>query len=171
MTKKQNIISWLFPSKDSLQPGIYHYQSPPDDPRNYRLHLRIDQAGGGVLIVNAATILHLNQTATEYAYFLVKNADPETVANRMSSKYQVASSQARQDYLDLSERIQTLVEIPDLDPVTFLDFERQEPFTGRMIAPYRLDCAITYRLSEEKANGAAPVERVNPRATPWRNGS
>jgi MoaA/NifB/PqqE/SkfB family radical SAM enzyme len=53
-----------------------------------------------------------------------------------------------------------LVETPDLDPVTFLDFERQEPFSGRLSAPYRLDCALTYRLPSNEPAEAAPVERV-----------
>ncbi len=162
---KPNILQQLFSPKEDLPVGVFHYQSPLEDPRNYRLHLRTDPAGGGVLIINASTILHLNQTAAEYAYFLVNNTDPDTVARRMSAKYQVAFPQARQDYIVLAERIQTLVEIPDLDPVTFLDFERQEPFSGRLTAPYRLDCAVTYRLSSGDQDGAAPEDRVTRELT------
>jgi hypothetical protein len=155
----------LFTRKHAIPAGIYHYQAPPDDPRNYRLHLRLEEDGGGVLIVNAATILHLNQTAAEYAYFLVQNADADHVASQMAARYRVDREQARQDYLDLAGRIQTLIETPDLDPVTFLDFERQKPFSGHIMAPYRLDCALTYRLGEQAPVDSAPIERVSRELT------
>ena len=144
----------------TLTPGIYHYQAPADDPRNYRLHLRVEPDGNGILIVNAATVLHLNQTATEYAYYLVQSQTPEQVAKQMTRRYNVSSEQASQDYLELADRIQVLINTPDLDPVTFLGFERQTPFTGHISAPYRLDCAITYRLPEGTATDVAPNERV-----------
>ena len=160
MTNLLKPFQRLFSTHQHIPSGIYHYQSPPDDPRNYRLHLRKEVSGGGVLIVNAATILHLNQTAADYAYYLVKNAPVEQVAREMSAHYHVSAEQASQDYLELSDRIQILLEIPDLDPVTFLDFERQEPFSGRLSAPYRLDCAITYRLPTNEPVDSAPIERV-----------
>jgi MoaA/NifB/PqqE/SkfB family radical SAM enzyme len=68
--------------------------------------------------------------------------------------------QARQDYIDLVDRIQILASTPDLDPVTYLDFERQKPFSGEISAPYRLDCALTYSLPADEAPDAAPIERV-----------
>lgn len=150
----------LFASSQRIPAGMYHYQSPPHDPRNYRLHLRMEDHGGGVLIVNAATILHLNQTAAEYAYYLVQNAPADEVARRMAARYQVSEEQARQDYVDLSRRIQTLIETPDLDPITFLDFDRQKPLSGEITAPYRLDCALTYRLPADQSAEVAPIERV-----------
>jgi hypothetical protein len=150
----------MFASSRQIPAGMYHYQSPPDDPRNYRLHLRLEEHGAGVLIVNAATILHLNQTAAEYAYYLVQNAPADEVARRMAARYQVSQEQARQDYVDLSQRIQALIETPDLDPVSFLDFDRQKPFSGEVTAPYRLDCALTYRLPTDQSADAAPIERV-----------
>ena len=128
MTSLLKPFQRIFSPRQHIPSGMYHYQSPPDDPRNYRLHLRMEESGGGILIVNAATILHLNQTAADYAYYLVKNTPVEDVARQMSSRYHVSPEQASQDYKDLSDRIQILVETPDLDPVTFLDFERQEPF-------------------------------------------
>jgi len=150
----------LFNPIHPIPAGMYHYQAPVDDPRNYRLHLRLEEHGGGVLIVNASTVLHLNQTAAEYAYYLVHNTPADEVARRMAARYHVGQEQARQDYLDLSGRIQQLIETPDLDPVTFLDFERQPVFSGRVTAPYRLDCALTYRLPSDEAPDAAPIERV-----------
>jgi hypothetical protein len=160
MTSLLKPFQRFFSPNRNIPAGMYHYQSPPDDPRNYRLHLRMEESGGGVLIVNAATILHLNQTAADYAYYLVKNAPVEEVARQMSARYHVSPELAGKDYKDLADRIQVLLETPDLDPVTFLDFERQEPFSGRISAPYRLDCALTYRLPYNEPADSAPVERV-----------
>ena len=153
------IQRWLAPI-ESIEPGMYHYISPQDDPRNYRLHLRIENDGAGVLIINASTVLHLNETAAEYAYYFVNNLMADEVAGKMSHRYQVGHDQALQDYHNLTERILTLVETPDLDPVTFLEFDRREPYSGNISAPYRIDCALTYNLPENAPAEAAPHKRV-----------
>jgi hypothetical protein len=160
MTISRNPFRRLFNPIHPIPAGMYHYQSPPEDPRNYHLHLRLEQEGGGILVVNASTILHLNKTAAEYAYYLVQNTPPRDVATLMSARYHVSKDEARKDYADLAERIQVLVETPDLDPATFLDFERQPPHSGSLSAPYRLDCALTYRLPSDEAPDNAPIERV-----------
>ncbi len=129
-----------------IEAGVYHYQAPQDDPRNYRLHLRVEKNGEGVMIVNASTVLHLNQTAAEHAYYLVQGMSEEDAANAVASRYRVSYEQALQDYSDFLEQIDTLVTIPDLDPVTYLGFDRTRPYSGEISAPYRLDCALTYQL-------------------------
>jgi organic radical activating enzyme len=150
----------LFEPIDPIKPGVYHYQAPQDDPRNYRLHLRIEQDGSGVLIVNAATVLHLNRTAAEYAYYLVKDTPRDQAVRSMASRYRVSRDQALRDYQELVDRIETLIETPDLDPVTYLGFERRMPYSGKIIAPYRLDCALTYKLPEGVDPKMAPTSRV-----------
>ena len=54
-----------------------------------------------------------------------------------------------------------MIDIPDLDPITFFDFERDDPYAGVITAPYRLDCALTYRLPESADPEAAPTKRVD----------
>jgi hypothetical protein len=159
----QNLINSFkrsFFSEKIVQPGIYQYLSPVDDPRNYRLHLRVEADGNGILIINASTILHLNQTATDYAYYLIQNESSEIVAKEVSKRYKVQKSVAERDYLDLAERIQDLINTPDLDPITFLDMERVLPYTGHISAPYRLDCAVTYVLPEKDDANFAPTDRA-----------
>jgi len=141
-------------------PGMYHYIAPQEDPLNFRLHLRVEPDGGGILIVNAATILHLNETATEFAYHMVHGLPEEQVIQKITRRYKIAPEEARLDYRDLIARLHSLVETTDLDPVTILEFERQEPFSGDISAPYRLDCALTYRLPEGIPHELAPIARV-----------
>ncbi len=148
----------------SLPTGIYQKQSPPDQPP-YRIHLRLQADGSGVLIVNAATVLHLNPTAAEYAYHFIKGTSPDDAAKEISTRYHVKRDVARHDFQDFSERIQALVTTPDLDPISYLDFERVEPHSTDLTAPLRLDCALTYRLSENTQADYAPTKRVDRELT------
>ena len=156
----QNITSLLKPP-GLLPAGIYHYQTPAESDFQYRLHLRISENGEGLLIINASTILHLNQTAAEYIYHLIKETPLEELAGKISKRYQVNRNDARLDFIEISQKIHTLIELPDLDPVSFLDFSREDPYSGTPSAPYRLDCAITYQLSQHNKPDLAPLRRVD----------
>jgi hypothetical protein len=148
-----------------LTPGIFHYQASPDSPIPYKLHLRLEPDGSGLLIVNASTILHLNQTAAELAYHLVRQTPEEEILHEMSNRYRVSREQARQDFRLLNDRILTLIHTPDLDPEMFLDFERTTPHTQKLSAPYRLDCALTYRLAGQFDDSVVPTKRVDRELT------
>ncbi|MBN1440881.1 MAG: hypothetical protein JW929_15850 [Anaerolineales bacterium] len=149
-----------FRTVPALPAGLYTYPSPPDSPNPYRLHLRLEQDGSGILILNASTVLHLNQTAAECAYQWVKGSSPEKAARVISSRYRVSAKQALRDYTDFVGRVETLVHSTDLDPVTYLEFDRRDPYSQEISAPYRLDCALTYRLPEGESIHYAPAERA-----------
>ncbi|MEZ0395963.1 MAG: radical SAM protein [Anaerolineales bacterium] len=158
-----SLMNWLrerFTKVRPLPAGHFHYQSPAGDEPAYRLHLRLHPDGSGILIVNAATVLHLNPTAAEYAYHLMKGTPPEEVAREFSRRYRVNKDTALRDFSDFRDRVQTLIHTPDLDPVTFLDFERVAPHSAALTAPLRLDCALTYRLPSGTQAEYAPVKRV-----------
>jgi organic radical activating enzyme len=160
MTSIRENLRRLFEPAKPIPPGTYHYQAPPDDPDDYRLHLRIEAKGNGLLIINAATVLHLNQTAAEYAYYMVQDLPEEQVVKNITSRYRISKEKALSDYRDFFERVDTLIATPDLDPVTYLGFDRTDPFPADISAPYRLDCALTYQIREEAPSGATPVDRV-----------
>lgn len=160
MTTIRESIRRLFIPFEPLPAGLYHYQAPSEAPDHYRLHLRIEQDGSGVLIVNASTILHLNTTATEYAYHLLRGSSQEEVARAMAARYHASQAQILHDFTDFKDRIETLISTTDLDPVTYLDFERRKPHTVPISAPYRLDCALTYRLPDSSDPSFAPTARV-----------
>src|SRR5450759_4283163 len=160
MNRLRDTYRRIFPKKQPLPSGIYHYQQPQDASQQYRLHLRLEPDGLGVLIVNAKTVLHLNQTAAEYAYYVIKQTPEDEVSREMSRRYHVRRAQALTDFQTLRGQLDTLVHTPDLDPVTFLDFERRDPYATELSAPYRLDCAITFRVSTSSEPDAAPVDRV-----------
>lgn len=153
------------PKAEPLKAGIYHYQAPENDPLNYRLHLRLEEDGTGILIINAATVLHLNQTAAEYAYHIVQQTPFEEAVNSIQTRYNVSRTDILDDFSNLKEQIKTLIEIPDLDPVTYMDLDRHAPYSDSISAPYRLDCAITYNVPESAPADVAPVKRVDRELT------
>ncbi len=154
-------ITSLFKPVELIPAGVYHFQTPASAEIQYRLHLRINDQGDGLLIINASTILHLNQTATEYAYQLINNKTTEQAAKAIADRYQINQNDARQDFIDLKDKIHTILEVPDLDPVSFLDISRDDPYSGTLGAPYRLDCALTYQLPKKTNPELAPIRRVD----------
>jgi pyruvate-formate lyase-activating enzyme len=164
-----NRLADRFAKVQPLPEGVYHKQDILDD-KPYRVHLRLKPDGSGIFILNASTVLQLNATAAEYAYHFIHGTEPEEAANQISSRYRVSKDIARQDYQDFLDRIETLISTPDLDPVSFLDFERIAPHSADLTSPLRLDCALTYRLRPDSDAEYAPTKRVNRELTTdeWR---
>jgi hypothetical protein len=161
MERIQHFIQRFFPPAQPLPAGIYQYQAPNESPSNLRLHLRIEPDGEGVLIVNASTVLRLNQTAAELAYHLIQQTPEDEIGKQLAARYHIDPETALKDFLEFNEHLDTLVNSPDLDPVGFLGFEQTTPYSSAISAPYRLDCALTYQLTSPAVAGLAPVERVS----------
>ncbi len=156
----QRLKAIFFDKAVPLKSGLYTFSTPDHNDYPYRLHLRIEPEGNGILIVNASTILHLNQTATEFAYHILRETPRNEVLDSITTRYQIDYIKATKDYDDFYQRIDTLVTTPDLDPVTYLDFSRQTPYSFIPTAPYRLDCALTYQLYASNTDGLSPTDRV-----------
>ncbi len=142
MSILDSIQNFFTPAKP-LPAGMLHFQSPEDDEIPYRLHLRMHGDGSSLLVVNASTVLQLNPTATEYAYHFIKGTPNDDTATSVSKRYHVKKEQALEDFQLFSDRISTLVHAEDLDPVSYLGFERIAPHSAGLTAPLRLDCALT----------------------------
>jgi hypothetical protein len=154
-----NRLADRFTPVKPLPAGIHHLQAEQNQ-RPYRMHLRLHEDGSGILILNAATILQLNPTAAEYAFHFIKGTEPAEAAKQIAARYRINKNAALADYADFIDRIQTLISTPDLDPVSFLGFERAQPHSASLTAPLRLDCALTYRLPPGTQAEYAPVKRV-----------
>jgi len=151
----------LFNKAVTLPAGVYHYASPPDVEKPYRYHLRLEPSGVGIMIINASTVLHLNRTAAEYAYHLINSHSPDETLQAMASRYNIPTEIIKEDFKHFTENLVDLLETPDLDPVTFFDLERTTPYGKHSTAPYRLDCALTYRLVHGLDEAVSPLDRVN----------
>lgn len=164
-----NRLADRFAKVQPLPSGVYHKQDVQDD-KPYRVHLRLRPDGSGILILNASTVLQLNATAAEYAYHFIRGTEPDQAVKQIASRYRVSRDVAQQDYRSFLDKIETLISTPDLDPVSFLAFERAAPHSADLTSPLRLDCALTYRLREDSQAEYAPTKRVDRELTTdeWR---
>lgn len=156
----ERVRGWFSPAVP-VAPGVYHYRSKPESPERYRMHLRVEADGTGILIVNASTVLHLNQTAVEHAKLVMDDVGPEEAGRIVARRYRVAREQAEADARRLRDTLARLVSTEDLCPITYLDVSRVDPFQTPTSAPYRVDLALTYRC--DNFCGHCYVER--PRET------
>ena len=150
---------------EPIQPGMYASQPQPEAPIPYRLHLRLEPDGSGVLLVNAATILHLNASAAAHALELIRGVPAEAAAAAVRRRFRVSRRRALADQQDLREHILRLATQPDLDPVVYLGMERQEPRATRPSAPYRLDLALTYATDPDGVLDPLARRRVDRELT------
>jgi len=149
MSLRERIKKWFEPPQP-LAPGIYSYQTPPEAPQQFRLHLRVEKDGFGVLLINAAKVLHLNQTATEYARFLLDGKSADEASAEMARRYDVSRDQARTDFEQLEKTVWAIAQSgEEVCPVTYLDVERIEPMSAELSAPYRMDLALTYHCQND----------------------
>ena len=113
-----------------------------------RLHLRVDPNGNNLLLINASRVLHLNETAAEYAHSILEDASEAEAVARMRRLYDVDRETAREDYQRLRSQIEALI-APDgpVCPIHGLNLERIDPFSVPPSAPYRMDLALTYRCN------------------------
>ena len=157
-----NILNQIFSKVTPLPVGTHHMQSMQDE-KPYRLHLRLQKDGSGLLIHNAATVMQLNPTAAECAFHYIKGSSPEEAAKQISARYRVDRKTALADFNNFADRIHDLISTPDLDPASFLDFERVQPHSTD--STLRLDCALTYKLPANNYTEYAPVKRVDRELT------
>ena len=164
-----NRLADRFAKVQPLPEGVYHKQDTLDE-KPYRVHLRLKPDGSGIFILNASIVLQLNATAAEYAYHFIHGTDPEETVKQIASRYRVSKDLALHDYEDFLDRIETLISTPDLDPVSFLDFERIAPHSADLTSPLRLDCALNYLLRADSNAEYAPTKRVDRELTSdeWR---
>jgi radical SAM protein with 4Fe4S-binding SPASM domain len=132
-----------------LSPGIYHRVYENKD-GIYRLHLRVEKDGTGILTVNAARILFLNQTATEYARYIIDGMSEEEIVRKIHNRYRVKRSEALEDFRRIDHTIKELAKIhEDECPVTMLDISLKEDADHELSAPHRIDLALTYKCDND----------------------
>jgi radical SAM protein with 4Fe4S-binding SPASM domain len=113
------------------------------------LQLRIEPDGRGVMVINANTVLHLNETASAYAYYFMQGMPQSEVLKKIRRRYRVNKTKAKEDYEKLVYTISTLAQTEKICPVSFLEVEKEEPFTYQYSAPLRMDMALTFKCQND----------------------
>ncbi len=137
-----------FLRREKIPSGSFTYRGT-DEFSGLSLQLRIEQSKRGIMVINANTVLHLNQSATAYAYYFMQGLPEKEVINKIRNMYKVNPETAKTDYEKLINTISTLARTEKIDPITYLDIEKEEPFTYKYTAPLRMDLALTFRCQND----------------------
>jgi radical SAM protein with 4Fe4S-binding SPASM domain len=138
------IMDRLFPK--IVRKGLYHYKATGEW-EGLRLHLKVEENGSGVLVINASRVLFLNKSAVEYIYLFIKGVSEQEAVKEICKRYKIDAVTALNDYQDLLFIVNTFAKTSDICPVSYLGVEKMEPFTIELSAPYRMDLALTYRCN------------------------
>ncbi|MEM3823833.1 MAG: hypothetical protein QXH87_02760, partial [Candidatus Bathyarchaeia archaeon] len=84
------------------------------------LQLRVEPDGNGVMVINANTVLYLNETAAAYAYFLMQGLSEEAVLKEIRRMYRLDRKTAKRDYEKLVYTVSTLAQTEKVCPISFL---------------------------------------------------
>ena len=157
-------------SKPKIPMGRYTYRGE-DKFAGMSLQLRIEQSGQGVMVINANTVLHLNHTGTAFAYYFMQGLAQKEVLTKIRRMYHVNGDTAKADYEKLVYTISTLAQTEKIDPVTFLDIEKEEPFTYQYSAPLRMDLALTFRCQNDCVHcyAGGPHETTELTTAQWKS--
>lgn len=149
--------------------GRYTYRGR-DEFKGMALQLRIEPDGRGVLVINANTVLHLNETAAAYAYYFMQGLPENIVLKHIHRMYRVNNTRAKADYEKLVYAISTLAQTEKVCPVSFLEVEKEEPFTYEYSAPLRMDLAVTFKCANNCVHcyAGGPHETVELSTQQWR---
>jgi radical SAM protein with 4Fe4S-binding SPASM domain len=145
-----------------LPPEGLHHFTYQQGGEHSRVHLRIDQDGSGLLLVNAARVVHLNPTAVLMAYLLLNQTKPNTALQILGRRFDVAAAQLKDDYAQFADQLNELVRPEGACPVHELELDILAPFSSIPSAPYRMDLALTYRCN----NDCSHCYNARPRSFP-----
>jgi len=144
--------------------GRYTYRGKGDF-AGMSLQLRIQPDGRGVMVINANTVLHLNETAAAYIYHFMRGMSENDVLKKIRRLYRVSVSKAKADYEKIVYTISTLARTEKICPISFLEVEKEEPFTYQYSAPLRMDLVLTFKCSNNcihcYAGGPHETEELN----------
>lgn len=148
-------MSLLKRLRETLRPGsrqapaaLHAYERHDGSGGRVRVHLRLEPDGRGLLVINAARVLHLNQTAAEYARLVLEEVPEDAAVREVGRRYHVEASTIRADFRHVKAQVEALIQPEEgTCPIAGLDLERVDPFSVPLTAPYRMDLALTYRCN------------------------
>ena len=147
-------MSFLARLRENLRPSrsepasLHAYERRDASGGRVRLHLRLEPDGRGILVINASRVLHLNQTAAEYARLVLEEIPENAAVRQVRWRYRVDARTARDDFRHMQAQLDALIRADGSTcPIIGMDVERVDPFSVKLTAPYRMDLARTYRCS------------------------
>jgi len=149
--------------------GLYAYRGKGKF-AGLALQLRVEPDETGLLVINANTVLYLNETAATHAYFFMLGMTTDESVEKIRRIYRVKKDVARKYHERMIYTISTLAQTEEVCPISFLDVERIEPFSQELSAPIRMDLALTYRCQNNCVHcyAGGPHETPELNADQWK---
>ncbi len=134
------------------------------------LQLRVEPDGTGLLIINANTVLYLNETATAHAFFFMQGVTTDEAVKKIRRIYRINKKTAQIGHEKLIYTVSTLAQTEEVCPISFLDVKRLDPFTQELSAPLRVDLALTFKCQNNCVHCYAGGPHKTPELTTeqWR---
>ncbi len=110
------VIDRIFPKK--IIKGLYHYQASGEW-EGLRLHLKVEEDGNGILIINASRVLFLNKSAVEYVYLFMKGVTEGEAVKEICRRYKIDGEAVLTDYRDVLFIVNTFAKTSDVCPVSY----------------------------------------------------
>jgi radical SAM protein with 4Fe4S-binding SPASM domain len=122
------------------------------------------------MVINANTVLHLNETASAYTYYFMQGMPESGVLKQIRRMYRVSAAKAKADYEKLVYTISTLARTEKVCPISFLEVEKEEPFSYQYSAPLRMDLALTFKCQNNCVHcyAGGPHETAELNTSQWK---
>lgn len=128
--------------------GIYHFEQQKEHSKN-RIHLRVENDGNGLLLVNASRAYHLNPSATAMAYWHLSEHSEQQIINSLANYFDIGNDQLILDAKPFLAQMEVITDPDEGCPLCELDLDMDLPFSHTPSAPYRMDIAITYQCNND----------------------
>ncbi len=135
------IPQWRRPAQPPA-PGLYPFDQAIDAERTTRYHLRVDDDGSGLLIVNATACARLTASGVLIAHQLLHGRDEESVAQTLAAAFDDTTPQQRQDIAQVRNLLRELAEPGGRYPVFNLADPSAGPQAARLIPPIEADLPL-----------------------------
>ncbi|MCJ7770959.1 radical SAM protein, partial [Candidatus Bathyarchaeota archaeon] len=164
-------MSLLKRRETGTRKSFSHLRVMDGDYKGLRLHLRFEEDGSGVLVINASRVLFLSRTAADYVHLFIEGKPEKEIVREMRRRYKVDEEAVKKDYQEVIFVVNTFAKTPDVCPVSYLGVEKIAPFEKELSAPYRMDLALTYRCNNNCVHcyAGGPRETKELSTTEWLN--
>jgi hypothetical protein len=86
--------------------GLFAYEKTFGPEDRAQLHLRVEEDGRGLLLINANRALHLNPTAAYMAWLMLEGRSKKDALRDLRKRYRVSVKTAEMDFDDLQDKIE-----------------------------------------------------------------
>ncbi|MDO9085966.1 MAG: radical SAM protein [Anaerolineaceae bacterium] len=128
--------------------GIYHFDQQKEHSKN-RIHLRVEEDGNGLLLVNAARAYHLNPSAVAMAFWSLSGRSETEIMTALKKNFEIGHNQLVEDASSFLSQMAVITDPDEGCPMCELDLDMDLPFSHTPSSPYRMDIAITYQCNND----------------------